>query len=58
MYDRHVEPVDKQVLAQGRKGLLTCINEMPALWIGKCLYTPVRVVESAICSALTITRLQ
>jgi halimadienyl-diphosphate synthase len=58
MYDRHVEPVDKQVLAQGRKGLLTCIDEMPALWIGKCLYTPVRVVESAICSALNITRLQ
>ena len=58
MYDRHVEPVDKQVLAQGRKGLLTCTDEMPALWIGKCLYTPVRVVESAIYGALAMTRLQ
>lgn len=56
MYDRHVEPVDKKVLAHGREGLLACSGEMPALWIGKCLYAPVRVVESAIYSALAMTR--
>lgn len=55
MYDRHVEPMDKKVLARGREGLLNCIEEMPALWVGKCLYTPVRVVKSAICSALALT---
>jgi halimadienyl-diphosphate synthase len=56
IYDRYVEPVDKRVIAQGRQGLLACRGEMPALWIGKCLYTPVRVVESAICSAIAMTR--
>ncbi len=56
MYDRHVEPVHREVLARGREGLLACRGEMPALWIGKCLYTPVRVVESAICSALAMMR--
>jgi halimadienyl-diphosphate synthase len=56
LYDRHVEPVDRRVLARGREGLLACRGEMPALWIGKCLYTPVRVVESAIYSTLALTR--
>jgi halimadienyl-diphosphate synthase len=55
IYDRYVESVDKGAIAQGRQGLLACRDEMPALWIGKCLYTPVRVVESAICSALAMT---
>jgi halimadienyl-diphosphate synthase len=55
VYHRHVEPVDEKVLARGRQGLLACRGEMPALWVGKCLYTPVRVVESAICSALAMT---
>ncbi len=56
MYDRYVEPVDEKVFAQGRQGLLARGGEMPSLWIGKCLYTPVRVVKSAICSALALTR--
>jgi len=56
IYDRHVKPLDKDVLKRGRAGLLACMNEMPPLWIGKCLYIPVRVVESAIYSALTMTR--
>jgi len=55
-YDRYVEPVDRSALAHGREWLLTCRLEMPALWVGKCLYTPVRVVESAIYSALVMTR--
>jgi len=55
MYDRCVEPVDRSTLARGRDGLLACRSEMPALWIGKCLYTPIRVVESAIYSALVMT---
>jgi halimadienyl-diphosphate synthase len=55
MYDHYVEPVNREVFVRGRKGLLACRNEMPALWIGKCLYTPVRVVESAIYSALAMT---
>jgi halimadienyl-diphosphate synthase len=56
MYDRHVEPLDRDVLIRGREGLLARRGEMPPLWIGKCLYVPVRVVEAAICSALTMTR--
>jgi halimadienyl-diphosphate synthase len=56
LYNRHVEPVKQSVLGRGREGLLACRGEMPALWIGKCLYAPVRVVEAAICSALTMTR--
>jgi halimadienyl-diphosphate synthase len=55
VYIRQVEPVDRQVLARGRQSLLTHRDDLPALWIGKCLYTPVRVVESAICSALAMT---
>jgi len=56
LYDRYVEPVDKEVIARGREKLLACTEEMPPLWIGKCLYTPVRVVQSSIYSALAITR--
>ena len=55
-YDRHVEPVDNRVLLRGRQALLACEGELPALWIGKCLYVPVRVVQSAIRSALAMTR--
>ncbi|MBN1584526.1 MAG: hypothetical protein JXA89_27720 [Anaerolineae bacterium] len=57
VYDRSVEPIDRSVLVRGRKKLLECMTELPALWIGKCLYTPVKVVESAICSALMMTEL-
>jgi hypothetical protein len=57
VYSRHVEPVYQEVFLQGREGLLRCARKMPALWIGKCLYTPVRVVESAILSALTLSGL-
>ena len=56
MYNRHVEPIDRGVLARGRAGLLADTGAMPPLWIGKCLYTPIRVVESAICSALALTK--
>lgn len=56
LYDSHLEPVNREVLARGREGLLACRGERPALWIGKCLYAPVRVVESAIYSALAMTR--
>lgn len=55
LYARYVEPVDKKVIARGREKLLACREEMPPLWIGKCLYTPVRVVQSAISSALALT---
>jgi len=55
LYARYVEPVDKKVIARGREKLLACKEEMPPLWIGKCLYTPVRVVQSAISSALALT---
>jgi len=56
MYDRYVEPVNHDALIRGREGLLACRGEMPALWIGKCLYIPIRVVESTIYSALAMTR--
>jgi len=55
IYARDVEPIDPSVFVRGRKRLLECMTEMPALWIGKCLYTPVKVVESVICSALKLT---
>ena len=55
IYDQHVAPVNQEILAQGREGLLACRSEIPALWIGKCLYVPVKVVESAVCSALAMT---
>jgi halimadienyl-diphosphate synthase len=55
MYDRYVASIDREVLDRGRNGLLTCAEKLPALWIGKCLYTPVRVVRSTICSALAMT---
>ena len=57
VYSRHVEPVRPEFFLRGREGLLGCARKMPALWIGKCLYTPVRVVESAIVSALTFSEL-
>lgn len=56
-YDQRVQPVDKEILMRGGEGLLACQNEKPALWIGKCLYAPIRVIESAICSALVMTNL-
>ena len=56
VYDRTVEPVERDILARGREGLLALGNESPSLWIGKCLYTPVHVVKSAVCSALALTR--
>mgnify|MGYP005838385943 CR=1 FL=1 len=55
LYNRYVELVDKEVIARGREKLLACKEEMPPLWIGKCLYTPLRVVQSAISSALALT---
>jgi halimadienyl-diphosphate synthase len=55
VYSRHVEQVHQEIFVRGREGLLGCARKMPALWIGKCLYTPVRVVESAILSALTLS---
>jgi len=53
-YHRLVEPLPREALQQGRVGLLRCPPEQASLWIGKCLYTPVRVVESAIFSALLL----
>jgi halimadienyl-diphosphate synthase len=54
VYDHIVKPVGRSVLDRGGESLLARMHTMPALWIGKCLYTPVRVVESAICSALAM----
>jgi len=56
VYSRYVEPVDRAVLVRGRRALLARRDELPALWIGKCLYVPVRVVQSVIHSALAMTR--
>ena len=55
VYSRCVESLDPEVLRRGREGLLACRGETPALWVGKCLYAPVRVVRSAIHSALVMT---
>ncbi len=55
VYARSVAPIDRSVSVRGRARLFECMAERPAMWVGKCLYTPVRVVESAICSALMMT---
>lgn len=55
VYAQCVEPVDRAVLLRGRDSLLGNMDDLPELWIGKCLYAPIKVVQSAICSALAMT---
>lgn len=55
IYAQRVEPIDRAVLLRGRDSLLGNMNDLPELWIGKCLYVPIKVVQSAICSALIMT---
>lgn len=47
--------IDNTVLQRGKIWLSDHSSETgPALWIGKCLYTPVRVVASTVLSALAM----
>ena len=54
IYSREVEPIDRNVIARGRRCLLAFDGKMPDMWIARCLYTPIRVVDSSIYSALTM----
>jgi len=53
-YHQQVEPLDRGILARaaGRLYDYYQTQNYPALWIDKCLYTPLRVVQSAMTSAL------
>jgi halimadienyl-diphosphate synthase len=54
IYDQLAEPVDRRVFIRGREGLFAHIDAMPPIWIGKCLFAPIKMVESALYSALTM----
>jgi halimadienyl-diphosphate synthase len=54
IYSREVEPIDRNVIERARRCLLASDDKMPDMWIARCLYTPTRIVESAIYSALTL----
>lgn len=46
-------PVDDEILQRGADWLKQHVDDpYPPMWIGKCLYTPVYVVESTVLSAL------
>jgi halimadienyl-diphosphate synthase len=54
-YKRAGYPVDKKILQRGKIWLADHSNETSTpLWIGKCLYSPARVVASTILSALVM----
>jgi halimadienyl-diphosphate synthase len=55
VYDKLVVPIDRKALIRGREGLFSHINAMPPIWIGKCLFAPIKMVESALYSALIMT---
>ena len=55
VYDQLVEPIDRRAFIRGREGLLAHIDAMPPMWMDKSLYAPIRMVESALYSALTMT---
>ncbi len=53
VWKRHGHPVDDMVLRIGARWLIEHADPpYPLLWIGKCLYCPVRVVRAAILSAV------
>jgi len=55
MWRRHGHPVPDDVLKRGAAWLARRTEQpYPPLWIGKCLYCPVRVVRSTILSALML----
>ena len=54
IYDQLAEPVDRRVFIRGREGLFAHVDAMPPIWIGKCLFAPIKMVESALYSALTM----
>lgn len=56
IYSLKVKPIDRNVIEKAKRCLLTFDfdNQMPDMWIARCLYTPIRIVESAIYSALTL----
>lgn len=54
LYSREVEPKDRNIIYRARRCLLAFDDKMPDMWIARCLYTPTRIVKSAIYSALTL----
>lgn len=58
-WDKHVAPVDSAIIHSGADYFmkhLSDVQNFPAMWIGKALYTPYKVVQSSIL--LTTYRLQ
>jgi len=55
-YYREAEHFQHEVLQRGASWLRENYSSehFPPLWIGKCLYTPVNIVKSAIISALSL----
>jgi halimadienyl-diphosphate synthase len=48
--------ISRDCFSRGRTWLLNHIEPpYPPLWLGKCLYSPELVIQSAIVSALSIT---
>ena len=55
MWKRHGQVVPQNTLRQGRQWLVQHMEPpYPPLWIGKCLYSPILVIKSAILSALRL----
>lgn len=55
VWKRNGHAVDNTVLQRGAEWLTAHADEpYPPLWIGKCLYSPTRVIQSTIFSALAL----
>jgi hypothetical protein len=54
-WDKHIKAVNKDIIDAGAEFFMyqvNNVNELPAMWIGKALYTPYKVVESSILLVL------
>jgi len=54
LWDQAVRPVPRECLLKGKTWLEEHRGEYVPLWIGKCLYSPRLVVDSAVQSALAL----
>jgi halimadienyl-diphosphate synthase len=54
-WDQKVNHIPREILCNGKRWLEEHQFDYPPLWIGKCLYSPRLVIESAILCALSLT---
>ncbi|MGD8403054.1 MAG: prenyltransferase/squalene oxidase repeat-containing protein [Anaerolineales bacterium] len=54
LWDQNVKNIPKEILYRGKIWLEEHQHEYPPLWIGKCLYSPRLVIDSAIQCALSL----